>query len=42
MLGVGASVPDTEWKELIKEIDENGDGEISMEEFVDMMSKLLD
>lgn len=42
LLGVGASVSDDEWKELIKDIDENGDGEISIEEFVSMMKKMLD
>lgn len=42
MLGIGTTVPDSEWKELIKEVDENGDGEISMQEFVDMMKKLFD
>jgi Ca2+-binding EF-hand superfamily protein len=39
---VGSSVPDEQWKSLITEVDENGDGEISTEEFVSMMRKLLE
>lgn len=42
LLGVGTSVTDEEWKELISEIDLNGDGEISIEEFVMMMKTFLD
>ena len=42
MLGVGTTVPDDQWKALIHEVDENGDGEISTEEFVGMMRKLLE
>ena len=42
VLGVGTSIPDAEWKSLVKEIDENGDGEVSIEEFVTMMQQLLD
>lgn len=29
------------WMEIIKEVDTNGDGEISFEEFEYMMNKLL-
>jgi len=42
VLGVGTAVPEEEWKNIIREIDQNGDGEISVEEFVYMMRKMLD
>lgn len=32
-------IPDTVWKEMISEVDENEDGEISFKEFLAMMSK---
>jgi len=39
---MGAEIEDEKWKEIIKEVDSNGDGEVSLEEFVKMMQKLLD
>ena len=29
------------WKKVINEVDENGDGEISLDEFITMMKELL-
>jgi hypothetical protein len=34
-------VDDSEWQLILGEVDKNGDGEISFEEFVDMMFKLF-
>jgi calcium-dependent protein kinase len=42
VLGVGQQISDEVWNQLVLEVDENGDGEISFEEFVEMMSKLRD
>lgn len=41
VLGEGSNIPDETWNNIIKEVDENGDGEISLEEFVCMMNKLI-
>eukprot|EP00828_Plagiopyla_frontata_P006926 TRINITY_DN13150_c0_g1_i1.p3 TRINITY_DN13150_c0_g1~~TRINITY_DN13150_c0_g1_i1.p3 ORF type:complete len:236 (-),score=54.10 TRINITY_DN13150_c0_g1_i1:265-972(-) len=35
----GDGLPDYAWKEIIDEVDENGDGEISYQEFKEMMRK---
>jgi calcium-dependent protein kinase len=40
VLGVGAKISDLVWREMIDEIDENGDGLISFEEFKKMMNRL--
>jgi calcium-dependent protein kinase len=37
----GDKVPDSVWKEIIREVDDNEDGEISYQEFKEMMLKLL-
>ena len=43
ILGVGKKIGSEEvWIDIIKEVDTNGDGEISFEEFEIMMTKLLD
>lgn len=36
-LGVGKNIDEDVWKEVIKEVDINGDGEIDFEEFKVMM-----
>lgn len=33
-------VDDAQWKQIITEVDQNGDGEVDFEEFVEMMQKL--
>ena len=40
VLGVGQQITEEVWKQLVFEVDENGDGEISFEEFQEMMVKL--
>jgi calcium-dependent protein kinase len=44
VLGRGQSkdVPDNVWASIIKEIDSNSDGEISFDEFYEVMSKLIE
>jgi|TARA_B110000238_G_C15865757_1_gene327193 calcium-dependent protein kinase len=37
VLGVGANISEEVWKQIVDEIDENGDGEVSFEEFKMMM-----
>ena len=41
MLGIGKNIDETVWNDIIKEVDVNGDGEISFEEFSIMMERLL-
>ena len=41
ILGKGSNLNDPIWNELIKEVDQNGDGEIDIIEFKDMMLALL-
>lgn len=41
VLGVGKQIDEKVWNEIIKEVDANGDGEISFLEFKIMMQKLL-
>jgi calcium-dependent protein kinase len=41
VLGVGKNIDEKIWNEIIIEVDGNGDGEISFEEFKTMMQKLL-
>ena len=40
-MGVGKNIDEKIWNDIVKEVDENGDGEISFEEFKLMMEKLL-
>jgi Ca2+-binding EF-hand superfamily protein len=40
-LGVGKTISVDIWAEVVKEVDLNGDGEVSFEEFREMMMKLL-
>jgi len=42
VLGVGSNICDSHWKDIIEEVDLNGDGEITLDEFVKMMQKLSD
>jgi len=37
----GSDIPDEEWHKIVREVDQNGDGEISLEEFLFMMKKLI-
>jgi len=37
VLGVGGNISEEVWMKIIMEVDENGDGEISFEEFKTMM-----
>jgi Ca2+-binding EF-hand superfamily protein len=41
VLGVGQHISDAVWKQVVLEVDENGDGEVSFEEFKIMMQSLL-
>jgi Ca2+-binding EF-hand superfamily protein len=41
VLGIGKKISNQVWEEVVKEVDENGDGEISYEEFERMMKKFL-
>ena len=41
VLGVGKRISEKVWAEVIKEVDVNGDGQISYEEFEKMMAKFL-
>jgi Ca2+-binding EF-hand superfamily protein len=40
VLGFGKSISEIAVSEIIKQVDENGDGQISFEEFASMMRKL--
>jgi calcium-dependent protein kinase len=37
---LGAGIPESSMNEILKQVDENGDGEISFEEFTQMMKSL--
>lgn len=41
VLGVGKTISAEIWAEVVNEVDLNGDGEVSYEEFREMMMKLL-
>lgn len=41
VLGVGGQISEEVWEKIIKEVDENGDGEVSLEEFKTMMRQLI-
>ena len=42
VLGVGKNIEESVWLEIVAQVDPNGDGEISFEEFRLMMHKLLE
>jgi Ca2+-binding EF-hand superfamily protein len=39
VLGFGKDISESVWDQIVKEVDENGDGQISFEEFCTMMRK---
>lgn len=41
VLGVGKSIDDKVWNQVVAEVDTNGDGEVDFDEFKTMMVKLL-
>ena len=41
IIGVGKKIPKNVWDEVVREVDANGDGEVSFDEFKTMMRKLL-
>ena len=41
VLGGGQKISDEVWRQVVTEVDEDGDGEVSLEEFKAMMKKLL-
>lgn len=41
VLGDGSDIPNEQWNKIIGEVDQNGDGEISLDEFLFMMKKLI-
>ena len=41
ILGSGSHMPETVWNELIREVDLDGDGEISFTEFKEMMIRII-
>lgn len=41
VLGIGKKFDDTIWTDIIGEVDDNGDKEISFDEFKDMMVKMM-
>lgn len=41
VLGVGGNISEEVWAKIIREVDENGDGEIEYAEFKHMMQQLL-
>jgi calcium-dependent protein kinase len=41
VLGIGKNIDEKIWNDIILEVDDNGDGEISFDEFKLMMQKML-
>jgi calcium-dependent protein kinase len=41
ILGVGQSISEEFWQQIIQEVDSNGDGHVSLDEFKTMMKMLL-
>lgn len=41
IIGVGKKIPTSVWEEVVMEVDANGDGEVSLDEFKTMMRKLI-
>lgn len=39
---MGKNINEGVWNDIVKQVDPNGDGEISFEEFKLMMTKLMD
>ena len=42
VLGIGKNIGDEVWNDIIREVDGDGDGEISFDEFKTMMEKLFE
>ena len=42
VLGIGKQISEKVWLDIIREVDENGDGEVSFDEFKVMMTQLLE
>jgi calcium-dependent protein kinase len=42
ILGKGANISENVWKQIVLEVDSNGDGEVSYKEFKEMMFKILE
>lgn len=41
VLGIGKQINEEVWLQIVQEVDANGDGEVSFDEFKEMMQKLL-
>jgi Ca2+-binding EF-hand superfamily protein len=41
-LGFGKQISESAWTDIVKQVDENGDGKISYEEFKEMMMKFME
>jgi calcium-dependent protein kinase len=41
IIGVGKKIPPEIWNQVVQEVDANGDGEVSLDEFKVMMRRLL-
>lgn len=40
LFGDSSKIPKEAWNQMLQEVDENGDGQLSLSEFKDMMLKL--
>jgi len=41
-LGGNEDINDEYWKKIVSDVDSNGDGEVSLEEFITIMQKIID
>jgi len=41
VIGADRDIPDTQWEELLSEVDDDGNAEITLEEFCDMMRNVF-
>jgi calcium-dependent protein kinase len=42
ILGFGKQISESAWTDIVKQVDANGDGKISYEEFKEMMMKFME